>query len=130
MKKLIKDLVVGDTFDYCNKTYVVQEILNAGQLLAHKTTHDCGNSTWYSLFSRTNEVVGVYVKTKLKDLSVGDKFKYTNPYSNNKVRTVLYKDDVAILYVSESGEYVLTREGDLSGLLSEEVEVIPYVEEA
>lgn len=127
MKKLIKDLVVGDKFYYCCGTYEIKEILEE-QVLTRKVSSDV---TFYTLFHKTSEEVELVEKTKLKDLSVGARFVFTNnPYMDSKERTVLYKDDVAILYVTDKGNYVLVREGECSGLLDEEVEVIPYVEEA
>lgn len=130
MKKLIRDLVVGDKF-YCGTwQYEVIEILSNYQVLVKKTIKE-NNKPFFTILHRTEEEVELVEKTKLKDLFVGARFVFTNnPYASAGERTVLYKDDVAILYVTEHGEYVLSREGDLSGLLNEEVEVIPYVEEA
>lgn len=129
MKKLIKDLAVGDKFYYCNWIYEVAEVLSEGQVLVKKCIDKACTASYFCLFSRTEEEVELVEKTKLKDLFVGARFKLTNPYAYPGERTVLYKDDVAVLYVSEYGNYTLAREGDISDLLNEEVEVIPYEEE-
>lgn len=130
MKKLIRDLVVGDKFYSGTLQYEVTEILSNYQILVKKTLKE-DNKPLFTILYRTEEEVYIYYKTKLKNLSVGERFVFTNnPYASAGERTVLYKDDVAILYVTDHGEYVLSREGDLSGLLNEEVEVVPYDEEA
>lgn len=130
MKKLIKDLEVGDKFYYCCGTYEVKEILEE-QVLTRKISTDC-NVVYYSLFHKTSEEVELVEKIKLKDLFIGARFKFTsNPYANDRERRVVYKDDVVILYVNDYyGDYLLVREGDTTSLWDEEVEVIPYVEEA
>lgn len=130
MKRLIKDLVVGDKFYYCCGIYEVTEVLSEGQILTKKSIDKACTASRFCLFSRTEEKVELVERIKLKDLFVGAMFKFiNNPYATNDARTVLYKDDVAILYVTKKGEYVLVKESNINTLWNEGVEIIPYVEE-